>query len=77
MFTEDQVQNLIDRSKIKLANFELKGDRKEDLPIVYDKKLLDMVIEKFEYIKSLKACKKDVRETKHNVEDLTKYLEAC
>ena len=78
IFTKEQVQELIDRTKVKLGDsLGRLPERKRDIPIVFDKKLLDIVVEKQRYIKVLQSGLQEIKERTHNIEDITKYIEAC
>lgn len=53
IFSKEQIQEMIDRIKVKYSGLEhLQKDAKRH-PIVYDKRLFDLVVEKFELIKNI------------------------
>lgn len=65
---------MIKRTKEKFEGFEQLDSK--SLPIVFDKRLLELVLEKKEMINNLKTCKKDIAENQHKVEDLQRYIAA-
>jgi hypothetical protein len=53
MFSADQIQTLIDRTKLKMVDFSQVPDDSKELPIVFDARLLNEVEEKFALIKEI------------------------
>lgn len=49
----------------------------DSLPIVFDKRMLDLVIDKHNTIKDIIASEREIREHTGNVEELQKYIEIC
>jgi|LakMenEpi03Aug12_release.lakeMendotaPanAssembly.Ray.scaffolds.fasta_scaffold1161266_1 hypothetical protein len=65
---------MIDRTKVKYPGLEhLQKDTKRQ-PIVYDKRLFDLVVEKFELIKNIQASEEEIRTQTHNTDDLKTYI---
>jgi hypothetical protein len=53
IFSADQIQTLIDRTKLKMVDLNQVPDDSKELPIVFDARLLNEVEEKFALIKDI------------------------
>ena len=65
---------MIDRTKVKYPSLELQQNNAKKQPIVYDKRLSDLVVEKFELIKNIQASEEEIRSQTHNTDDLKTYI---
>ena len=64
LFSTEQIQKLIDRTKVRLSDMNVKIDEtvsQEYLPIVYDKRIFELVLEKFELIKNIQESDLEIR----------------
>ena len=68
---------MIDRTKVKYPSLELLQKDAKNQPIVYDKRLFDLVVEKFELIKNIQASEDEIRTQTHNTDDLKTYISTC
>lgn len=77
IFDDAKIASLIKRTNTKFTGYDqLAGRSADDLPIVFDKRLLEQVFEKQRLIQSLKSCKADILEKQHKVEELQRYIAA-